>query len=102
MARRRLGERAAQNRYRALLAGREISPEKQALLRISCLLVVHLENISGRLFADGELTQAGDAKQALGRLIELAREVTGNLETVFPGTGADDPIAALLGGRRGD
>lgn len=96
---RRRGPRAANNKARALLGGQgALPPHKTALLGSTGRLLCHLENVSNRLFVDGEFRADGEPKLALSKLMELDRQIADNLRYLFDGDGADpdDPLSALM------
>ena len=99
---RRLGPKAALNRYKRLLNGRgDLPSHKDTLLRLTCRLVIHAENLSSDLSRRGELRDDGEPKAALTKLLELQREIRAGLAEVFGDDAGDDPLATFLrGGQR--
>lgn len=90
---RRLGPKAAANRYKSLLNGRSDLPaHKDAILRLVGRLLVHAENLSASLARSGELREDGEPKAALSKLIELQREVRAGLAEVFGDDPSGDPF----------
>ena len=84
---RRLGMRAALNRARTLRNGRDLSPEKEAILLGTGRLMVHRDNISNKLFVDGELRADGELRVMVPKLMELDRQIGENLRYVFSADG---------------
>lgn len=99
---RRLGPKAALNRYKRLLNGRgDLPSHKDTLLRLTCRLVIHAENLSSDLSRRGELREDGEPKAALTKLLELQRAIRDGLAEVYGDEpSASDPIGDALRGRR--
>ncbi|MCH7577222.1 MAG: hypothetical protein IH822_05450 [Chloroflexi bacterium] len=99
---RRLGPKAALNRYKRLLNGRgDLPSHKDTLLRLTCRLVIHAENLSSDLSRRGELREDGEPKTALTKRRELQREIGAGLAEVFSDDASDDdPISALVRGEQ--
>ncbi len=96
---RRLGPKAATNRYKRLLSGNSDLPaHRDAVLRLTCRLLIHAENLSGDLARRGELREDGEPKAALAKLLELQREIRASLAEVFGDDPGDDPLTRLMGG----
>ena len=85
---RRLGMRAALNRARTLREGKDLPPEKEAVLALTARLLVHFENASNRLYHDGELTQEGEVRVLLSRTLpDLFDRVSEGLRYAFSADG---------------
>ncbi len=85
---RRRGARAARNLAKRLQGERDLPADKVLLLDLTARLACHVHNLSLQLFTAGETRTAdGEAKQALGRLAEMTKQVGDNLRTIF----GDDP-----------
>ncbi len=98
--RRRLGPRAALNRARTLRNSKELTPAQDALLRVTGRLLVHLENLSGRLYELGELRADDEPRAALAKLLDLEATISRNLKTLgLLEDSADDPLSALMAGQ---
>lgn len=82
---RRLGARAAANRALALRAGlKDPSPDKEAMLAVLGRLLVLYENATGKLFAEGEETQAGEPRVLLSKTLpDLFDRIDRGLRYVF-------------------
>ena len=94
---RKLGPRAARARATELQAGRDLPPEKLRMLKVTSRLLIHLENVSNRLYRDGELTAGGDPRVLLRTVQDLARQVKANLEDIF-GDDPGDPAERVIAG----
>jgi len=79
-----------------------LPPWRAAVLASTARLLCHAENVSNRLFSDGEFRADGEPKLALAKLMELDRQVGDNLRYLFGDDGADanDPLAALMRSER--
>jgi len=98
---RRKGPRAARRLAAKLRAGRDLSPDKLLLLDLTARMAVHAQNLSLRLFRDGETRLDGESKAAIAKLLELERAVRDGLRSIFgDDAGDDDPLSALLRGGR--
>ena len=81
---RRLGSRAAIARAKAIQGGRTLSAERQTVLAIVGRLVVLYENATGRLFAEGLETQAGEPRVLLTKTVpDLFDRIMAGLRYVF-------------------
>jgi hypothetical protein len=97
---RRRGPKAATRRANRLRDGRSLTPERELLLRATCRLSCHLDNVSDALFRQGELTPEGEPLEALSSTIgALFDRVRGGLSDVF-GDGASDLFGPSPGGSR--
>lgn len=85
---RRLGMRAALNRAKALRKGKDLPPDKEAMLGLTARLMVHYANVSNRLYASGELTQDGEVRVLLAKTLpDLFDRIEHGLRYCFPDDG---------------
>ena len=97
---RRKGARAATRRANKLRAGRSLTEANELLLRATCRLSCHLDNVSDSLFREGELTPEGEPRIALRETLpDLFDRIRTGLQYVF-GDGAGDLFGPLPGGSR--
>ena len=97
---RRRGPKAATARANRLRDGRPLALEREAVLRLTCRLLVHADNISDNLFRQGELTPEGEPRIALRETLpDLFDRVRTGLQSVF-GDGAGDLFGPSPGGSR--
>ena len=61
---RRRGPKAATQRANRVRDGRPLAPEREAVLRLTCRLWTHADNVSDSLFGEGELTPEGEPRVA--------------------------------------
>jgi hypothetical protein len=97
---RRKGSRSAKNLARRLQDGRQLTPEAQALLELTCRLHCHASNISSRLYREGELTAEGEPRAILRVLVALSAEVRANLGRIFDEADASQIDTFFGGGQR--
>ncbi len=89
---RRFGIRSAQNRYTELLAGRTLTPEADALLKLTSRLITLSTNVSNELFAkDAD----DDALPLLRELRELGTMIKDNLAVIFPADAGSELLGKL-------
>ena len=82
-----------------LIGDRQLAPQQLAMIAVTARLIVHLERVSDRLMRDGELTREGEPKVLLGRVQDLSKQISRQLEDIF-GSEPSDPIADVVRGAR--
>ncbi len=71
--RRRLGERAASNRYHELVEGRNLTGSQLLALRVASRIFCHFTNLSSLLIEKGEMRREdGEPKLALTTLVDFS------------------------------
>ena len=96
--RRRLGTAAANNRYKEMLDGRNLTGDKDAVLRVASRILVHLINQSALLYERGEIRKEdGEPKAALKTILDYNDALLKNLRYCFDGETGDDPLAGIFG-----
>ncbi len=101
---RRLGLRSASNRAKEWAAGADHLPaHKLALLDVSARLLIHLLNISNRLYYLGELRQDGEPRATIKTMLDLNEKVVAGLASAFPEgrSNGDDPLGGIFDGGNG-